>query len=80
MSKMIQIRNVPDRLHRELSRRARERGQTLTAYIEDVLEREVGRPTPKEWEARLRTREPVNISVEEIVRGIREDRGPLPDA
>ena len=75
---MIQVRNVPDRVHRELTRRARKRGQTLTAYIEEILEREVARPTREEWEARLRTREPVDVSIDEIVAEIRELRGPLP--
>jgi plasmid stability protein len=79
MAKMIQVRNVSDRLHRELSRRARSRGQTLTTYIEDILEREVTRPAPDEVAARIRSREPVDVSPEEIVRWIREDRGPLPD-
>ena len=45
---MIQVRNVPDRLHRELARRARRRGVTLTKYIEDILEREVARPPADE--------------------------------
>jgi plasmid stability protein len=48
MSKMIQVRNVPNRLHRELTRRARGRGQTLTDYIQDILEREVSRPPAEE--------------------------------
>lgn len=78
MAKMIQVRNVSDRLHRELKRRARDRGQTLTAYVEEILEREVSRPTPEQLEARIRSREPVDISVETIVRDIREHRGPLP--
>jgi plasmid stability protein len=79
MAKMIQVRNVSDRLHRELSRRARRRGQSLTTYIEEILEREVSRPTREELEARIRSREPVDVSVDEIVRWIREDRGPLPE-
>ena len=37
---MIQVRNVPDALHGELMRRARARGQTLTDYIQQILERE----------------------------------------
>ena len=45
---MIQVRNVPDRLHSELMRRAKARGQTLTDYIEELLEREVSRPPA--WE------------------------------
>jgi uridine kinase len=78
MAKMIQVRNVSERLHRELSRRARSRGQSLTTYIEEILEREVARPSREELEARIRSREPVEVSVDDIVRWIREDRGPLP--
>ncbi len=48
MSTMIQVRNVPERMHRELVKRARRRGQTLTRYIQDVLEREVARPPADE--------------------------------
>ena len=44
MPKMIQVRSVPDRLHRELVRRARKRGRTVTSYIQEILEREVSRP------------------------------------
>jgi hypothetical protein len=39
MAKMIQVRNVTDRTHRELVRRAKARNQTLTAFIEELLER-----------------------------------------
>lgn len=78
MAKMIQVRNVSDRLHRELTRRARRRGQTLTAYVEEILEREAARPAPGEVSARIRGRERVDVSTEDIVRWIREDRGPLP--
>jgi plasmid stability protein len=45
---MIQVRNVPDRLHRELAKRAKRRGVTLTRYIQDILEREVARPPADE--------------------------------
>jgi hypothetical protein len=79
MAKMIQVRNVSERLHRELSRRARSRGQSLTTYIEAILEREVSRPSREELEARIRSREPVDVSVDDIVRWIRQDRGPLPE-
>ena len=73
MSRMIQVRNVPDRLHRELSRRARDRGQTLTEYIEILLEQEVSRPTRQEVFERIGTREPVALKrrVAGVVRGER---------
>lgn len=61
MAKMIQVRNVPDRLHRELKRRARARGQSLTDYIEDILEREVARPPREEIFERIHGREPVHF-------------------
>lgn len=56
--KMIQIRNVSDSLHAELVRRARLQGQTLTAYLEDVLEREAARPPVDEVLARIEARRP----------------------
>jgi hypothetical protein len=44
MPKMIQVRNVPDRMHRELVRRARREKLTLTDYVQAILGREVSRP------------------------------------
>jgi plasmid stability protein len=61
MSKMIQVRNVPDRLHRELAKRARARGQTLTDYIQDILEREVSRPLAEEVFERVARRSAVRL-------------------
>jgi hypothetical protein len=58
---MIQVRNVPDRLHRELSRRAKARGQTLTHYIQDLLEREASRPPAEELFERVDARAPVGL-------------------
>lgn len=61
MSKMIQIRHVSDRLHRELARRARMSGQTLTDFIEELLRREVARPPREEVFERVARAEPVNL-------------------
>jgi len=61
MSKMIQVRNVPDRLHRELTRRARARGETLTEYVERILEREVARPSSQELFDRIGRRPRVDL-------------------
>lgn len=74
---MIQVRNVPARLHRELVRRAKRRGQTLTGYLEDVLEREVARPEAAEVFERVRGRKPVDLgeSAAEILRSERSRRG-----
>ena len=61
MSKMLQVRDVPDTLHRELVRRAKARGQSLTDYVQRVLEREVTRPPAEEVFARVRARRPVRL-------------------
>jgi antitoxin FitA len=61
MAKMIQVRNVPDRLHRELVRRARLRGQTLTDFVQEVLEREVARPPAEEVYDRVAARTAVDL-------------------
>jgi hypothetical protein len=74
MPKMIQVRNVPDRLHRELVKRARSRGETLTQYVQGVLEREARRPLVTEVLERIRARAPVELE-RPIAELIREDRG-----
>ncbi|MPZ69351.1 MAG: hypothetical protein GEU71_07460 [Actinobacteria bacterium] len=61
MSKMIQVRNVPDRLHRELVRRARARGQNLTDFVQSILEREVARPPAAEVFERIAKRGQVSL-------------------
>jgi len=76
MARMIQVRNVPDRLHRELTRRAAARRQTLTDYIQGILEREVARPPADEVFERIRMREPVDPGrpVAELIAEEREGR------
>jgi plasmid stability protein len=76
MSKMIQVRNVPDRLHRELVRRAKKRGQTLTDYIRGILEREVARPPMTEVLDRILSRPRVTLetSAAELIREARTER------
>jgi plasmid stability protein len=59
--KMIQIRNVPDWLHREIERRARAHGMTMTAYLQQLLEREVATPDQDEVFARVASHEPVDL-------------------
>jgi plasmid stability protein len=76
MARMIQVRNVPDHLHRELTRRAAAGRQTLTDYIQGILEREVARPPAEEVFERIRRREPVDPGrpVAELIAEEREGR------
>ena len=76
MAKMIQVRNVSDRLHRELTRRARASGASLTDYVEAILEREVARPLPAEVFDRIARRGRVDIGepASELIRKERAAR------
>jgi plasmid stability protein len=73
MAKMVQIRNVPERLHRELKARAAREGMSLSDYLMKILERAVERATPAEMRERLGVREPVSPSVPPAV-AVRDER------
>ena len=77
MSKMLQVRNVPDELHQTLKVCAAERGMTLSDYVLSELEEIAGKPTLAEWVDRLRDRPGSDIG-NLAVELIREHRGPLP--
>ena len=53
MSKMIQLRNVPDSLHKRLRARAAMAGMTLSDYLQQELEHIASQLTPIELRARL---------------------------
>jgi hypothetical protein len=62
MPTMVQIRNVPDDLHRELKVRAARAGMTLSDYLLDELRNLAVRPTMREWVHEARGLEPVRVS------------------
>ncbi len=74
MSKMVQIRNVPDALHRTLKVRAAGSGRTLSDYLLDELQRLAARPSRDEMLARLHARKRVTLktSAAEVIRAERE--------
>jgi plasmid stability protein len=76
MPKMIQIRNVPDDLHRELKMRAAAAGMNMSDYIKRELDRRSRKSTISEIAARRRGREEKwTLTTQEIVDTIREMRG-----
>jgi plasmid stability protein len=56
MSTMIQIRNVPDELHRRLKARAALSGLSLSDYLLNEIREVASRPTIEELRARLESR------------------------
>ncbi len=62
MAKMIQIRNVPDDLHRKLKSRAAEQGMSLSDYLRAEVELLGSLPTPTEIKERLRRLPPLKLA------------------
>jgi plasmid stability protein len=76
MSTMIQIRHVPDPVHRKLKARAAKRGMSLSGYLREEMERLANQMTMEEFYERLKTRTPVipSIPPEDIIRADRDSR------
>lgn len=64
MSKMIQLRNVPDGLHRSLKARAALAGMSLSDYLIAEIKEIAGKPTLAELRERLHQRRPVSAQIE----------------
>jgi plasmid stability protein len=73
MSKMIQVRNVPDSIHRTLKSRAALAGMSLSEYLLKEIRDFAERPTLEEMSARLRQRERVKLP-RPAADYVREDR------
>lgn len=76
MSKMIQIRNVPDELHRELKMRAAAAGMSMSDYIKRELGRRSRKSTIQEIVERRKGRGAKStVTTQQNVDTIREMRG-----
>ena len=64
MARMIQVRNVPDVLHRRLKVRAASAGMSLTDYLLGELREIAERPTLAEFRERLHTRRPLPLALD----------------
>jgi antitoxin FitA len=73
MSKMIQLRNVPDALHRKLKARAAMAGMSLSDYLLAEVKEVAERPTLAELRERLHLRKPVAAELD-TVRLLQEER------
>lgn len=76
MSMMIQIRNVPDNVHRTLKSRAALAGMSLSDYLLKELREVAARPTLEEMIARLESRSKVTpaVSSADVIRQERDRR------
>jgi hypothetical protein len=74
MSKMIQVRDVPEQVHRILKARAAREGMSLSDFIKLELERSAEQPTMREWLERTRQAKPIPTkrSAAQIIRELRD--------
>lgn len=71
---MIQVRNVPDDVHRTLKVRAAAAGMSLSDYIKRDLEEAAARPTFEEVDARVMARGRSGVKTQTIINALREAR------
>ena len=76
MSKMIQVRGVPDDVHSTLKARAAREGMSLSAFIKRELEHIVERPSMREWLDLTQKMTPIHSkrSGAQVVRELRDAR------
>jgi len=74
MSKMIQVRNVPDDVHRALKARAAAAGMSLSDHVKQDLEAAAARPTLEEIDARVTERGPSAVRAKTVVSALRDVR------
>jgi len=71
---LIQIRNVPDDVHRTLKARAAAEGTSLSDYIVREVTRVARTPTPRELDERIRARRPAEVTTADILTARDSDR------
>lgn len=64
MVRMIQVRNVPEVLHRSLKVRAATAGMSLSDYLLGELREIAERPTLAEFRERLHARKPLPVALD----------------
>lgn len=74
MGVLLQVRDVPEDVHRRLKSRAAAAGVSLSEYVRGELARSAGRPTVAELEARVRARGAATLAEpsERAVRRLRD--------
>ena len=68
------MKDVPEELHEALRRRAIQEGMTMADYVLDLIRRDLGLPSRREWFERLATREPVNLAPGAVVEALHHTR------
>lgn len=72
----LQLRSVPESLKRDLRRRARARGQTMSDYVLELIRRDLSLPTWEQWFDELKKLPPVHgLKAADLLAEAREEAG-----
>jgi plasmid stability protein len=73
---MVQIRDVPEDVHRILKTRAARASMSLSDFIKQELKRSAERPSLQEWLEQTRTAKPISSkrSPAQVIRELRDSR------
>jgi plasmid stability protein len=71
---ILQVRDMPVDVLARLRERAAAQGMSLSQYVRDLLSQDAAQPTISEVVDQIAARAPVNVSDEEILDAIHEDR------
>jgi hypothetical protein len=76
MSKMIQVRDVPEHVHSTLKSRAAREGMSLSDFLKREFARVAERPTMQEWLERTEQAKPIRgrRSPAHVIRELRDSR------
>jgi antitoxin FitA len=76
MSKMIQVRDVPEHVHGTLKARAAREGMSLSDFLKRELARAAERPTIEEWLQRTQQAKPIRAKQNSarVIRELRDSR------
>ena len=68
------MKDVPEELHEALRRRAVEQGMSLADYVLDLIRRDLGVPSRREWLERLAASEPVDLAPGVVAKALHDAR------
>jgi hypothetical protein len=72
----IEVTNMPSAVHQAVRARAAEQDLTVSAYVLDLIRRDLAVPSRRQWAARVQSRQPVDVpavAAIDVIRAERED-------
>ena len=71
---IVQVRDLSEEVVDILKARAESRGQSLSAYLRDLLTQEAAMPPVEEVMAGIAARDPVSYTIDDLRSFVRDDR------